>query len=297
MFNGGETNLRAIAAHNANKEAGKFQEGGTAMLVYGDLIEQFDLEGSGRDDLGLGRWTFMKFKGGDGVVTRVICGYSPCSNKKKDSGTVYQQHRQHLINNLNDLTCPRVRFCNDLLRHMKQWRAAGERLVLCLDANENIYRAELGQQLTDLHGLGMREVVGDFTGKRLGATFFRGSEPIDAIWATSDLEVAHACVMPVGYGVGNHRLFVVDFATASMIGTCPPKIVRPALRRLNTKISGCALWYNRALQRNILRHQLLERMINVANSHDGKEIISAKLNQLDREGEQYMQHQEEVLPD
>jgi hypothetical protein len=92
MFNGGETNLRAIAAHNANKEAGKFQEGGTAMLVYGDLIKQFDSEGSGRDDLGLGRWTFMKFKGGDGVVTRVICGYSPCSNKKKDSGTVYQQH-------------------------------------------------------------------------------------------------------------------------------------------------------------------------------------------------------------
>ena len=89
---------------------------------------------------------------------------------------------------------------------MKQWRAVGERLVLCLDANKNIYRAKLGQQLTDLHGLGMREVVGDFTGKRLGATFFRGSKPIDAIWATSDLEVAHACVMPVGYGVGNHLL-------------------------------------------------------------------------------------------
>ena len=96
--------------------------------------------------------------------------------------------------------------------------------------------------------------------------------------------------MPVGYGVGDHRLFVVDFAMASMIGTCPPKIVRPALHRLNTKISGCALWYNRALQRNILRYQLLERMINVANVHDGKEIILAKLNQLNREGEQYMQH-------
>ncbi len=47
MFNGGETELRAIAAHNVNKEAEKFQEGGTAMLVFGDLIEQFDPEGSG----------------------------------------------------------------------------------------------------------------------------------------------------------------------------------------------------------------------------------------------------------
>ena len=92
MFNGGETNLRAIVAHNANKEAGKFQEGGTAMLVHGDLIKQFDLEGSGWGNLGLGQWTFMKFMGGEGVVTQVTCGYLPCSNKKKDLGTVYQQH-------------------------------------------------------------------------------------------------------------------------------------------------------------------------------------------------------------
>jgi hypothetical protein len=47
MFNGGETELRAIAAHNVNEDAGKFQEGRTAMLVFGDLIEQFDPEGLG----------------------------------------------------------------------------------------------------------------------------------------------------------------------------------------------------------------------------------------------------------
>jgi hypothetical protein len=82
----------------------------------------------------------------------------------------------------------------------------------------------------DLHHLGMKEVVGDFTGRQLGAIFFRGSEPIDTIWATSNLEVALACIMPVGYRVGGHRLFVVDFSTASMIGTCPPKIICPALR-------------------------------------------------------------------
>jgi hypothetical protein len=46
MFNGGETDLRAIAAHNANKDAGEFQEGGTAIMVFGDLIEHFDPEDS-----------------------------------------------------------------------------------------------------------------------------------------------------------------------------------------------------------------------------------------------------------
>jgi hypothetical protein len=65
------------------------------MLVFGDLIEQFDPEGSGQDNLGLGRWTFMKFSGGDGVVTQVICGCSLCSNKKRT--------QEHFINNINSI--------------------------------------------------------------------------------------------------------------------------------------------------------------------------------------------------
>ncbi len=125
-------------------------------------------------------------------------------------------------------------------------------------------------------------------GRQLGAQFFRGREPIDAIWATSDLKVVHACIMPVGYSVRDHCFFVL----ASMIGTCLPKILCPALRRLNTKITGCALWYNRVLQKNILHQRLLECMIHVAESEDSKEVILAKLNQLNHKGEQYMKHVE-----
>jgi hypothetical protein len=217
MFNGSKTELRAIALHNRNKDTGKYQEGGTAD--------------SGRDDLGLGRWTYMKFSGCDNIVTRVIRGYSPCVNKKKDSGTVYQQHRWHLIDKLNNDTCLITRFREDLLHKMKQWQKKKEQLILCLNANTNIHRGQLGQQLTDLHGLGMKEVIGDFTAKTLGATYFQGSMPIDAIWATSKVTVANACVMPVGYGVGDYRLFVIDFATPLLVGTgCMHKIIRPALR-------------------------------------------------------------------
>jgi hypothetical protein len=32
-FNGGKTELQAIASHDRNKEARKFQEGGTAFLI------------------------------------------------------------------------------------------------------------------------------------------------------------------------------------------------------------------------------------------------------------------------
>jgi hypothetical protein len=105
MFNGGETDLRAIASHNAHESVGKYQEGGTAVLSNRNLLQKFDQEGSDRDDLGLGCWTHMRFVGEDRIVTRIICSYYPCANKRKDSGTVYQQHCRHLINKLKDDIC------------------------------------------------------------------------------------------------------------------------------------------------------------------------------------------------
>jgi hypothetical protein len=80
-----------------------------------------------------------------------------------------------------------------------------------MDANEDIYRKSIGKLLTKTDGLNMSEVVGNFTGRKIGPTFFLGSKPIDRIWATPNVVVTHACVMPAGYGVGNHHLFVVDF--------------------------------------------------------------------------------------
>ncbi len=86
MFNVGETDLRVIASHNVHETAGKYQEGGTAVLNYCNLLQQFDPGGSGRDDLGLGRWSYMRFVGNDRIVTRVICGYSSCANNSKNQG-------------------------------------------------------------------------------------------------------------------------------------------------------------------------------------------------------------------
>ena len=38
-----------------------------------------------------------------------------------------------------DRSCPRRRFCEDLVRQLKKWRDSGEHLVVCIDSNEDIY--------------------------------------------------------------------------------------------------------------------------------------------------------------
>ena len=141
-----------------------------------------------------------------------------------------------------DLTCPRTKFWEDLVVQLQQWCKDGDQLVVCLDANEDIYKKSLGKSLTDIDGLAMKEVVGEFTQIPVGATYFRGSKLIDRIWATSDITVCNACIMPAGYGIGDHRLFVIDFASQDIVGDTAPKVVRPASRQLNTKIPSAWRW-------------------------------------------------------
>jgi hypothetical protein len=109
---------------------------------------------------------------GDGARTRIVCGYNPCGNNKLNSGTTYQQHRKYFITKQKDLSCLRVRFRQDLIKALKQCREEGDRLSVCMDANEDIYKKLIGKTLTDTKGLNMVEAAGEFTGKKIGPTFF-----------------------------------------------------------------------------------------------------------------------------
>jgi len=86
-----------------------------------------------------------------------------------------------------------------------------------MDANEHIYKKSIGRALTESAGLNRNEVVGKFTGKKIGVTYFQGQTLIDGIWVTPDLIVTGVCVIPAGFGVRDHRLFVIDFKTTSII--------------------------------------------------------------------------------
>jgi hypothetical protein len=144
-----------------------------------------------------------------------------------------------------------------------------------MDANKDIYRKSIGKALTDQDGLNMSEVVGNFTGKKLGATYFRGTKPIDGIWTTKDIVITHACVMPARYGVGDHRMFVVAMQEELLIGQAAFWVIQGESRRLNTKVSRAATEkYVRRLEESLQRHKILEQMekIHVKYKKPGKKL-------------------------
>ena len=292
LFRGGEADVRSVISHNVHEadRVGRAQEGGTGLLMFGSLTEYLDMPSSEKDRSGLGRWTTMLLKGSSGVQTRIICGYNPCKSNRQDNSTSYSQQRRRQILQGDHITCPRVKFREDLGMLLQEWRAGGDRLIVCLDANENIYTQALGNMLTNPEGLGMVEAVGAYTGKKIGATYFRGTKPIDGIWTTPDIIIANACVMPAGYGIGDHRLFIVDIHTSSLVGEGPPRERRAASRCLNTRLPHVAKKYVENLETNLKWHKLTEKLGEAHTTGTSREDVQGKVINVDKDSLQYMKH-------
>ena len=133
----------------------------------------------------------------------------------------YQQQRRYFIQKERNRTCPRKRFREDLIEQLSKWKENGDRLIVCTDPNEHTYEKSIGKTPAKVDGLGMKEAISIFTGKKLGATFFRGTRPIDGVWHTPDVIVTGACVMPTGYGFGDPRLLAINFLISSLVGLAP----------------------------------------------------------------------------
>ncbi len=155
LFWGGEAEVRLVVAHNVHVEkTQRKQEGGTSMLMFGEMINYYNQAQLGQDNLGLGRWVVMTLRGE--TTTRIICGYNPCGNDRPNSGMVYHQQRQYWITKQGCLTCLRVKFREYLVAQLKRWREQGDKLIVCLDANEDAYSKLIGKALTSIDRLTMQ---------------------------------------------------------------------------------------------------------------------------------------------
>jgi hypothetical protein len=121
-------------------------------------------------------------------------------------------------------------------------------------------------------------------GRKIGPTFFRGSKPIDGVWATADIKISKACVMLAGYGIGDHRMFIVDLVQSSMIGETPCQIQQLVSHWLNTKVpGGSTAKYIATLELSLARHQLIKRLGRAYKKSKSKKALCCRLSKIDQE--------------
>jgi len=186
--------IRSVASHNKKetKNVGRNQRGGTATILRNQLAA-FVVD-SNTDHTGLGRWSWYLVEGEPGHRTYFITAYAPCGNTAAGHHTVYKQQERFIhLKGLN--TNPKAMFREDLLEILRRWRKNGDRVVLIMDANEHVIDGAMCKQLAG-EDLQMREAVHSETNSPGPKTWFRGADPIDGIWVSSEIDVIGASYLP-----------------------------------------------------------------------------------------------------
>ena len=254
-----ERELRSITAHNTTESditIGKHQPGGTGMICRHEFI-QYARKPS-VDPRGLGRWCSWPFSCNPIHVTRIVVAYRPCQRKSKGLKTIYQQHMRYI--QLRGLkTDPTTLFDTDLSQQIKEWRGAGERIVLVIDVNSHPLYNNLYRQLKD-KGTELEEFSHKCWGPTAPYTHHAGSSPIDGAYRSPEVEIVNLCMLNFAESPGDHRSLCFDISTRSLLGEFRFKVCRPVSRRLVTSQESSVRRYNQIVREQFEIHRILVRL-------------------------------------
>ena len=209
--------MKSRFCYNKTEEIpGNVQYGGIGALALGETRHR--ICGTGEDTAGLGRWTWLRYKGTGGTHLRVIGAYRP-NPKGEGDQTVHAQHQRYLLR-YADPRDPQVAFDQDLEKAIKTWSAAGNHLVVALDANDDLRNGPVKRLMARQ---GLREVLlSKHKTKSTVATFNRNTDhkPINDIFATRGIKVQAGGYYAFDEEVKSpHRALWVDIDFASAFGS------------------------------------------------------------------------------
>jgi hypothetical protein len=205
---------------------------------------------------GLGRWCSWPFYCSPTHTTRIVVAYRTGSGKLTGLRTVYQQQVCYMqLHNLK--RSPQQLFDKDLLYQCKSWCKSGERAILLMDANEHILKGKFNKVLTRT-GLDMEEFTHKCWGPNQPYTHINGSIPINGGYKLSEIEVLNVCMLLFLDSPGNHRAFIIDISTRSLLGEFRYKVCRPVSRRLIRSQQHSVDKYNMIVKEQFSQHRIVK---------------------------------------
>ena len=281
-WKGGHTTIKA---HNTEDIVQTTIQPGGCLLTSVNAARR-RIVGCGTDYRKLGRWAWTKYQGKGQVTTRVITAYRPGSNA--GAHTVYSQQRSY-FDARKDSRAPREIMLDELSSEIDKWQQEGENIILMIDANEHIDHENIKQSFA---ALGLHEAILQRHKQQQGykPTYQRGSDPIDGIFASANLEIEAAGYLPFGEGASDHRGLWVKIKEDSMFGYSMEKITPPSARRLTLEDPRVVQrWidiYKEFLTENYLPHRIYKLQKDIEAGKWNNELCKEyeAIRQLRREG-------------
>jgi len=254
--------FKISTSHNRHEKIGKTQRGGTCMVALNQVsFREFD---RGQDPTGLGRWSWMEFRGKDDHRTRVYTSYRPGGRPlrgKTAHTTVYEQHVRYYRGTKDEHLEPRDIFDRDIIQEISKL-LENTNVVLMLDANQNIMTGQFTKTMRDI---GMYNVFERLDLLPMPATHHRGRHPISTIYVSANLQPIRAGILPKTIGVqGDHRNIYVDITNDTFLGVYMYKIISQPMKRLQLRDSRIVSKFQTAMENHLEHNNMLSR---------GKELL------------------------
>jgi hypothetical protein len=155
-------------------------------------------------------------------------------------------------------------FNYNLCKLVKEWRGRGKRVLIMMDINnnplQNKFYTKLQEQNTELE---------EFTHKCWGPNkpymHHLGKTPINGRYKTSEVKIVNLAMLNFVESLGDHRSFVLDVSTRSLLGVHSYKVCLPVSCRLVTSQESSVKRYNEMIQEQFHIHCIEEQMNAVDN--------------------------------
>lgn len=142
------------------------------------------IEETGKDPLGLGRWVYTKHIGRSRCTLLIIIAYRVAqSSMTPGDNTSYNQQYRALRRQGIDNPKPKQLFCQHLLPHIQAWTAKKYKILLMLDANDDMTDADFGHFMDRCE---LFDLLGTHHSMHGPPTYIRGSRSIDYLLATKN---------------------------------------------------------------------------------------------------------------
>ncbi len=149
----------------------------------------------------------------------------------------------------------RTIFYEQQIAQLIVWKHIDSDIILLGDLNEKVYSGRIAKHLA-LPDLMLSKQCLQCTGMHVPPTFRDGTVPIDAIFATAEIVCVNAYMLPHKGGVGDHRCFILDFMSSSVIGSKFHNIIRCFARKLHCKSKQCRVRHAMELPQNVPKNLL-----------------------------------------
>ncbi len=217
-----------------------------------------EVQNTGVDSTGLGQWCWICLGSGQ-RKTRIVIAYQPSNSSCSSAGTTVKDQQSQDFCARGDARSPRTIFFEQLITQLLLWKSINNNIVLLGNFNENVYTGRLAARLS-ADDLNFVELCQKHTGILIPLTHRKGSAPIDGIFATPGITCVNAFILPQYGGVSNHRCFIINLTSESLIGTSFPNIVHCSARKLHCSSSRMVSLYCAKLMSVCNRHNIFNRM-------------------------------------